>query len=263
MADSAGSSAELFAGQDRAVAAANKAIALAPELPDGYRARGFVRVPIQWDWAGSRADFERALALRPDDPETLSDYAYVVLRSQGHIPEAIAFLHKAAEFDPLNARIWDGIGAVLAIHGERGPAREAFNRSLEISPVQSYTPYHLAVTFLEEGKPAEALAISQRSAHEIFRLAGAAEAEHDLGHEKESLQAIDQAIKRWGDIGAAQIAEVYAWRGDKDRAFEWLERAFRQRDGGLATVKIDPLLRSLHGDPRFAVLLKKMNLPPD
>ena len=261
--DGSNSTAELFAGQVRAVEAANQAIALAPDLPDGYRARGFVRIPVFWDWEGSRADFERALALRPEDPATLRDYAFVVLRPLGRLTEAIAFFRRAAEFDPLNARVWDGLGVVLAMKGEMGPAREALNRSLEISPDQSYTPYHLASTFLVEGKPAEALEISQRSAHEIFRLAGLAEAKHDLGQDRESVQAIETAIARWGDTGAFQIAESFAWRGEKDRAFEWLERAYRQRDGGLATVKVDLLLRSLRGDPRYATLLVKMNLPLD
>ena len=64
--------------------------------------------------------------------------------------------------------------------------------------------------------------------------------------------------------GAAyQIAEVHAWRGEADLAFEWLERARAQRDGGLSLVKVDPLLRNLSGDPRYTALLKKMNLPVD
>ena len=114
----------------------------------------------------------------------------------------------------MNARLWDGLGVVLAMKGEMKPAREALNRSLEISPDQSYTPYHLASTFLVEGKPAEALEISQRSAQEIFRLAGLAEAKHDLGQDRESVQAIETAIARWGNTGAFQIAESFAWRGE-------------------------------------------------
>jgi serine/threonine-protein kinase len=179
------------------------------------------------------------------------------------LPNATAALRTPAELDPLNARIWSNLGNSLAMNGQRGPARDAFNRSLEISPDQSYTPYNMSLIFLVEGKPAEALALSQRSTNEVFRLAGAAEAQHDLGHEKESQQALDQFIAKWGHGGAYQIAQVLAWRGEKDRAFEWLERAVKQRDGGLVNVKVDPLLRNLRGDPRYAALLKKMNLSPD
>jgi serine/threonine-protein kinase len=60
---------------------------------------------------------------------------------------------------------------------------------------------------------------------------------------------------------AYQIAEAYAWRGEKALAFEWLERAYRQRDGGLSFIKIAPMLTSLHGDPRFRALLRKLKLP--
>ena len=97
--------------------------------------------------------------------------------------------------------------------------------------------------------------------HEGFRLCGIALAEHTLGHAKESQQALDEMIAKHAQAWAYRIAEVYAWRGEKDQAFEWLERAYRQRNSGLAGVKIDLLLESLHGDPRFTALLMKMNFP--
>jgi len=263
VADSSESAAALAAGQERAVEAADKAIALGRDLPDGYLARGFVRIPIRWDWEGSRADMEQALALRPGDPDTMVEYATMALRPLNRLQEAIAALRKAAESDPLNPRIWSALGNSLAMNGQRVPAREAFNRSLEISPDQSFTPYNMALTFLVDGQAADALATSQRSTNEVFRLAGAALAQHALSREREAQQALDQLIARWGHAAAYQIAQNYAWRGEQDRAFEWLERAVKQRDGGLVNVKVDPLLRKLHGDPRYAALLKKMNLPLD
>jgi hypothetical protein len=85
-------------------------------------------------------------------------------------------------------------------------------------------------------------------------------AEHSLGHAKESQQALDELIAKHAPDGAYQVAEALAWRGEKDKGFEWLERAYQQRDGGLSEVKVDLLLDRLHGDPRFKALLKKMNL---
>jgi serine/threonine-protein kinase len=251
------------AGQERAVEAADKAIALAPDLPDGYVARGFVAVPIRWDFEGSRRDFEQALRLRPDDPETLSEYAVVVLRPLARLQEAIVALRKAVEFDPLNARVWSNLGYVLAMNGQVKEGREAFGRSLEISPRQSYTPYHLSTTFLLEGKPAEALDASQRSTNDVFRLAGAVEAYYAMGREAEAREALATLVTRFGHTGAYQVAQVYGLRGDKDRAFEWLDRALRQNDGGLILVKVDPMLRSLRGDPRYAAILRRINLPVD
>lgn len=94
--------------------------------------------------------------------------------------------------------------------------------------------------------------------------------QHSLGHARESQEAVDSLGARFGDYDAYQVAEIQAWRGEKDRAFEWLERAWKQHDGGFVAVlpnncslKCNPLLRNLRGDPRYAALLKKMNLPPE
>ncbi|TMA27045.1 MAG: tetratricopeptide repeat protein [Deltaproteobacteria bacterium] len=263
VADSAESVAAIAAGQDRAVAAAEKAIALAPELPDGYLARGFVRVPIQWDFEGSRADLERALRLKPDDPDALHNYANLICRALGRFPEGIAAARRATELDPLNARFWVTLGALLSLSGQLDLAREAYNRSLEISPNQSFTPYALGITFLLEGKPAAAKEIFTRSTNEVFKLAGAALAEHDLGHSAESQRVLDELIAKDAHGAAYQIGQVYAWRGETARALEWLERARTQRDGGLVILKVDPLLRKVKGDPRYRALLKKINLPVD
>jgi len=263
VADSADSATAMAAGRDRAVAAANKAIELAPDLPDGYQARGFVRVPVQWDLEGARADLQKALALEPDNPETLSAYAYVVLRPLGQFPDAIQALRRAAELDPLNAQLWGRLGTVLSFNDQFAAAREAFNRSLELSPHQSFTPFNLGLTYLMERKPDVAKAINARSTNEIFRLTRLALSEYDLGHAKESQQPLDELIARFGHSGAYQIAQIYARRGDKDRAFDWLKRAWVQRDGGLVIVKVDPLLRQLHDDPRFAEILKSVHLPVD
>ena len=85
-------------------------------------------------------------------------------------------------------------------------------------------------------------------------------AEHSLGHVKESQHALDESIPKHAQDSAFGIAGVYAWRGQKDRAFAWLERAFPQHDGGLSGIKNDPLLGSLRGDARYRALLKKIHL---
>jgi hypothetical protein len=119
----------------------------------------------------------------------------------------------------------------------------------------------LAILWLLDGNPAEALATARKIGIEAFRLTDVAKAEHSLGHAKESQQALDELIAKHAADGAYQVAETFAWRGEKDNAFEWLERAYQQRDGGLSEVKVDLLLDRLHGDPRFKTVLKRMNLP--
>ena len=82
-----------------------------------------------------------------------------------------------------------------------------------------------------------------------------------LGKKKEADAALTEYIETYQNEAAFQIAEIYAYRGETDKAFEWLERAYKQRDGGLSQMKGDPLLRSLERDPRYTAFLKKMKLP--
>jgi serine/threonine-protein kinase len=87
-------------------------------------------------------------------------------------------------------------------------------------------------------------------------------AQHSLGHAEQSRAALDALVAKLSERWAYQIAEVYAWRGERDQAFDWLQRAYTQHDGGLIQVKYDRLLASLHGDARYGALLRQMNLPP-
>jgi hypothetical protein len=86
-------------------------------------------------------------------------------------------------------------------------------------------------------------------------------AEHTLGHATESQQGLDELIAKHTHGYSYEIAQVYAWRGEKDKAFEWLERSYQQREGDLVYIKDDELLVPLRGDPRYKALLRRMNLP--
>ena len=263
IADSGETVQAVLEGQRRALTAAEKAIALAPDLAEAYVARGAMRAATRWDWQGAKADFERALSLSPENADAQRDYSLYVLRTLGRLEEGIAAARKAAELDPLNGRSWSALGSVLVCAGKLTEARKALNRSLEVNPEQAFAPGWLDIVLLLEGQAQEALAASQRSTSEVFRLQGAALAQNALGRAKESKEALDALISRYGHSGAYQIATVYAWRGEKERALDWLDRAYAQGDGGLGLLKTDPLLRGVRGDPRYRALLAKMNLPLD
>jgi serine/threonine-protein kinase len=82
-----------------------------------------------------------------------------------------------------------------------------------------------------------------------------------LGREKESDATLRELIKKFHADAAWSIATVYALRNQRDEAFKWLDRAYAQHDGGLIFIKIDPLLKNLHSDPRYTALLEKLHLP--
>ena len=138
----------------------------------------------------------------------------------------------------------------------------AVHRAPAIRPTDNSSSFQLACLQLFDGKTLDALATFQSNSFAIFRDTGVAMAQHTLGDAKSSQQALDRVIGTAAADAAYQIAEVYAWRGEKDKAFEWLERAYRQQDGGLTAIKIDLVLQSLRSDPRYAAMLRKLNLPP-
>jgi TolB-like protein/Tfp pilus assembly protein PilF len=247
------------AGQRQAMADSDRAVTLAPQEADGYAARGVLRMTFLWDWDGAEADLEKALALDPASDKVQGNYA-TLLERLGRLPEAIAVGRRATEIDPLSAIAWSNLGQFLTFHRDYPGAHEALGRCLEINPESSFGGHHVAILRLLEGNASEALATAHTIGIEAFRLTDVAMAEHSLGHAQESQQALDALIAKHAPDGAYQIAEALAWRGEKDKAFEWLERAYHQRDGGLSEVKVDLLLDHLHGDPRFKAVLKKMNL---
>jgi TolB-like protein len=256
LADSTGDPA----GQRQAMADAERAVTLAPPEADSYASRGVLRMNGSWDWNGAEVDLEKALALDPASDKVQGNYA-TLLERLGRLSEAIAVGRRATEIDPLSAIAWSNLGQYLTFHRDYPGAREALRRCLEISPESSFGGHHVAILRLLEGNAPEALATARMIGIEAFRLTDVAMAEHSLGHAKESQQALDELIAKHAADGAYQVAEALAWRGEKDKAFEWLERAYQQRDGGLSEIKVDLLLDHLHADPRFNALLKKMNLP--
>jgi adenylate cyclase len=261
-ADYAETADENAAGRQRALAAVEKSIALAPGLPDGYAARGWMRSTFTWDWSGSQADFEKALALEPGNADAQRRYG-LLLQNLGRVDEAIATTRKAIDLDPLSSGAWNNLASMYSSDRTRLPqAREALERALAINPESSFAKFGVIALELLEGHAEEALKVSH-GAGEVWRQVGTALAEHTLGRARESQAALDELITKYAHDSAFQIAEVYAWRGEADKAFEWLERSYVQHDGGLAGIKTDPLLASIMTDPRFAAMVKKLGLPPD
>jgi TolB-like protein/cytochrome c-type biogenesis protein CcmH/NrfG len=248
------------AGYQRAQAAAEKAVELGPDDPNGYAARGFIRLKITWDWAGAQADYEKAIALDPGDARFQQRYGNL-LATLGRLPEAIAAANTAIELDPLKAISWENLSEYLLSIGDFAAAHEAIRRALEINPASPYALNDLGALQLFEGKAQDSLATFRRNGAEYFRLYGIAMAAHTLRDPKASRQALDELIAKYAADSAYQVAEVYAWRGERDKAFQWLERAYAQRDGGLTGIKFQPLLDSLRSDPRYRALMRKMKLP--
>ena len=247
-------------GYEGALAAAEQAVALAPGLASGYSARGFLRAVYRFDFPGAQADLERAVALSPHDALVLHRSA-VLLGIQGDLPAAIAREEKALELDPLSEEICRRLGFFFVANNQYRQARPLYEKALVIAPNSDRARNNLGDLNLLERQPEQALASFRRIGIGELSLAGQAKAEYSLGHVQESQRLLQQLIDRYGNKAAGLIARVYAWRGEKDQAFDWAERAYVQRDPGITWFGIDPDFRTLNSDPRYRVLLHRMNLP--
>jgi tetratricopeptide (TPR) repeat protein len=252
---------ELRRAGEEALAAAEQAVSLAPDLADGYAARGFLRVTNDWDWSGARADFERAIQLDPGNAEVRQIFARNVLAPLGQLAEARAAARLSTRLDPLSPSAWSSLAAIHLAEGSLADARAAAERSLELKPRQAFAPTYLAIADLLEGRPDGALQVLARCDSELFRLQLTAAALHSLGRPAEARAALDGLVAAHAAGGPFQIAVVHAWRGEVDQAFAWLDRAVAAHDGGLMDLRLDPMLRRLASDPRFAALLARIHLP--
>jgi TolB-like protein/tetratricopeptide (TPR) repeat protein len=244
---------------DRSITTATKAIEIAPDLPDGYSVRGSQRFRLRWDWQGAQADIARALELDPNRAVTLVQNSYE-LSALGRHDEAIAQARKATSLDPLSDEVWTQLGRALTATHADAEARQAFERALVLNPQQNWANFLLGNLLLSQGKLDEAMARYQR-APDQFRTTGTAMVEFSRGREQAANEALHKLESDYTIGFAYQIAQVYAWRGNKDKAFEWLDRCLELHDAGLARLQYDPAVDPLRSDPRFAALVAKMGFP--
>jgi tetratricopeptide (TPR) repeat protein len=178
----------------------------------------------------------------------------------GRVDEASGLYRRAVEQDPLSAAVYANFGDALGVAGSLAEAELAYRKALELAPQRAVTRAFLALNLSAQGRDEAGLAEALDVPVEIWRVYALAIIHHGKGRRSEADAALGDLITEYAESAAYQIAEVQAARGDTDHAFEWLERAYTQRDLGLSQMKCDPLLCSLHADPRWDAFLRKMGL---
>ena len=139
-------------------------------------------------------------------------------------------------------------------------AATAFRLALDLSPNVGPANAFLGITRLLQGHVAEALPLAQAERHDVFRTLALTMTLRALGRQTEADAALRTLESEFGWTAAYQVAEAYADRKDIDRAFEWLEKAYAQRDPGVVYTGIDMLLDPLHGDPRWRPFVQRLGL---
>jgi TolB-like protein/class 3 adenylate cyclase/Tfp pilus assembly protein PilF len=247
-------------GFERARDAAKKALALAPDLAEGHVCLGQVLELYDWNWSGANAEYQRAFALAPGNADVLRAVAGMTRIFVG--PEAgIDLLRQAAALDPLSTTAQRLLGLRCFLAGRFDEAMAALKVALDLNPKSGLVNCFMCATRLAQGRAGEALELAERESLPDFRLLGIAWVQHTLGNKDASDAALAQLIAAHSNEAAYQIAEACAWRGEIDRAFEWLARAYSQRDPGLVHTVSDSFFRPLHGDPRWLPFVKKMGFP--
>lgn len=250
------------AGLQRAIAHAEDLVRLNPQDSASYRVRGSVRSSWQFDWAGAIADADRSIELDPSDPDAYYDYG-LLLSGLGDYPRALAMIRKAVDLEPLDVSVLGQVAFTQIAMKDWAAAEATLERMLEVDPQSDFTYSPLAALRLLQGRAEEASAACQKILDPRFKLPCSAEAEHSLGHAPESQRALDELLKIGANGNAAAVAETYAWLGQPDDAFDWLNRGYRARQSGIVNAVPDRLMDSLHRDPRWNAFLTQLNLPAD
>ena len=239
---------------------AEKALELNSNSADAYARIGWIKIAYDWDWKGADEAYKKGLELEPGNANVINGGARLA-EVLGRLDEAIKLERRAIKINPVSYGAYGNLGFYAWYAGLLVESIAASRKALEINP--QYPEMHLIIgrVYLEEGKPDSALMEIKKETEPGWKTDGLALVYYAMGKKKEAEDKLAELIKGYSDASAFQIAEIYAYRGEKDKAFEWLDRAYKQRDGGCSQIVGDPLLRNIVKDPRYAAFMKKMKLP--
>ena len=252
--------------------AATRAIELDPSLADAHAALAMVKSHDEFDFPGARAEFQKAIQLNPNSAYAHLFYSGGYLMPMGLRTEAIAEMQKAVELDPLSMPINNFLGETYVLAGDYPAALQQYQHTIAMNPNFPLVHAYLADLLELTGKFEDAIherersallsgASEQESADKAARLTQALQHGGVAGFWKE-LVSQDLRARQTSPGGFDLIAQDYAMAGEKDLAFQWLEKSIGAREGQeLTLLAVDPVWNNLHGDPRYISLLRRIGLP--
>ncbi|MFQ5926898.1 MAG: tetratricopeptide repeat protein, partial [Terriglobia bacterium] len=255
-------------GCARAKAAATKALELDATLAEPHTTLAYCLFFYDWDWLNAEREFKQAIELNPNYAKAHEWYGQY-LTAMGRHEEAIAEAKRAQELDPLSLIINTSVGWTFYFARQYDQAIEQYRKTLEMDPNFVETRFGLRYAYLRKGMYDEAIAEWQREMKLLGRpeekvaALGDTYAESGMrGVWQWRLENLKQAAKR-RYVNPFLLAEIYTLLGEKDRAFEWLEKAYEEHAGFMYEFKEDPTFDPLRSDPRFQALLRRMRFPQD
>jgi len=239
---------------------AENAVAIAPDLAEAHAALGFVRFFVDWKFTEGLNELRRAKELSPSNPMA-NDVLARAIGYLGRVDEAERQARQAVELDPLSVIAQSNLARVLFYAGQLDEGDAIARQSAELQPAAAATHRWQALIAAQRGDGETALREAQLEPDEGYRRFELAVARYIHGDRLAADAALADLVANGRDQLAYQIAEVYAVRGEKDKAFEWLQIAFDNHDTGTLSVLVDPLMRGLREDPRYKNFLVKLGLP--
>lgn len=247
-------------GWPRAAAAARQALQLDPKSALAHAIIGLQHATFDYDWPAARSELDQALALHTRDSVALYNIAWLAF-DIGEFDEAVRLQNQSISIDPLNP---DGVqngGVIYYLLGNLDAAERAFHTSTHISPTFPGNHWFLCQVMLQRGDREGALREIQAETA-TSRDFGLTLVYHALGRARDSDAALARAVRIAGRSAPANVAILYAYRGERDQAFRWLTKAVDNRDMSLGhKFRNEPKLEPLRSDPRYKALLRRMNLP--
>src|SRR6266850_145415 len=262
----------------KAEEAAVKALEIDDTLGEAHAALGSVKYLYDWDWAAAERELKRAIELSPNDEVAHTVYAYY-LHSMGQGDEGLAEMKRSYELDPLSIRINSGLGDMLAFahaHRQYDQAIEQFRKTIELEPAQwilGSIYWHLGAVYEKKGMYVEAIAEYQKGMNlsgdsdlaaafeQAYKASGFREAKRVVM--QKNLKKMREASKR-ERVPPLPFAFIHADLGEKEQAFEWLQKAYEEHSSTLVHIGDGMVCtcEALRSDPRFADLLRRIGLPP-
>jgi TolB-like protein/Flp pilus assembly protein TadD len=247
----------------KARAAAERAVAEDPNSAEGHAALGQILISVDRNAKGAEAEYRRAAELAPASAEPKIGLSSV-LGDFGRIEEAVELLQEAVRLEPLTTNAHFDLARLLTSLGRYDEAVQSARKAIELQPGGAGTWEMLALVEAKRGDGEAALKAAAQESDPDWRAYAMALAQQARGDRPAANAALDALIAGHSDDMSFQIATVYAFRGDADKTFEWLDRAYEKRDPGVMAIIDNPFTRELRSDPRFAAFCRKVGLalPP-
>lgn len=216
---------------------------------------------LDFDYAAADNYLQKVLKLEAGLASSRGTAASL-MRTFGRFEKSIDLARKSIALDPVRPAAYTNLGYSCYYALRYDEAATAFRKALSLNPERPRAHYYLGRVLLAQGEPQAALAEMRKEPVAVYQVTGLAMVYHAIENREASRQALAELINNWGETGAFQIAEVYAFLGENDAAFEWLQKAYETHDFGLAVLLGNPVFAKLTSDARYASFVEKLGLLP-